>query len=337
MKTSGLLLSLLILTLGLASSDVHGQSLNGAFDDVIDQSQEKMVKVFGAGAGRVESYATGMIVSSEGLILTRQGVFLEGNQVRVITSDGKIHSASVLRRNREIQVALLKIEAKTPEYFELSAKPVGKKGDWVLALNNAFRVADKKEPVSVTVGVISLRSTIDARLNLKDIAYRGPIVLIDCITSNPGAAGGAVVNESGKLVGMLGRIIKSSDTNTRLNYAVPSTVLKKFVENQLQENTTVVDSGKSAKPADLGIRLMKFGGKRDPAYVDRVIRKSPAQDVGIRPDDLIVSLNGVSIKTIRDFETAMKGIEPGKEVIIIYRQPGSDQIIRVPIKAVEKK
>ncbi len=314
----------------------EAQSLDGAFDDVIDNSQKRMVKIFGAGAGRVESYATGFIISDDGKILTRQGVFLEGNAVRVITPDGQVHEASVLKRNRELQVALLKITAKTPDYFSLSEKEVGKKGDWVVALSNAFKVADKQENVSVTIGIISLRSTIDAKLNRKDVAYRGPIVVIDCITSNPGAAGGAVVDTSGNLVGMIGKIIKSSETNTRLNYAVPVTMLNKFVEGKL-EKSAVASTTKSGKKADLGIRLMKFGGKREPAYVDRVVRKSPAHEIGIRPDDLIVSLNGVTTKTIQDFNDAMEDIEPGTEVIIIYKKPRSDEIIRVPIKAIEKK
>ena len=314
------------------------QSLNGVFDKAIDASQKRMVKVFGAGAGRVESYATGMIVSENGLIITRQGVFLEGNQVRVITADGKTHAAAVLKRNRELQAALIKIPAKTPDYFKLSDKKIGRKGDWVAALSNAFKVADKREDVSVTLGCISLRSFIEAKRNKRDIAYKGPVILLDCITSNPGAAGGAVVDAEGQLVGMIGTIIKSDETNTRLNYAVPTETLKKFVEGKLESTTVASSSDKTKKKAaDLGIRMMKFVGKREPPYADKVIRNSPAYEIGIRPDDLIISLNGKTTKTIADFNEAMDEIEPGKEIIIIYKKPRTDEIIRVPLKAVEKK
>ena len=330
--------TLLLAILISSSSMVSAQSLNGVFDKAIDASQKKMVKVFGAGAGRVESYATGMIVSENGLIITRQGVFLEGNQVRVITADGKTHAAAVLKRNRELQAALIKIPVKTPDHFKLTDKMVSRKGDWVVALSNAFKVADKSEDVSATLGCISLRSYIEAKRNKRDIAYKGPVILIDCITSNPGAAGGAVVNADGDLVGMIGTIIKSDETNTRLNYAVPSETLKKFVEGKLEVSTAVANkTEKARKKADLGIRMMKFVGKREPPYADKVIRNSPAYEIGIRPDDLIVSLNGKTTKTIADFHEAMAEIEPGKEVIIIFKKPRTDEIIRVPLKAIEKK
>ncbi len=333
-----LILGLTIALISICCGDVQAQSLNGIFDKAIDSSQKKMVKIFGAGVGRVESYSSGMIVSDNGLIITRQGVFLEGNQVRVITADGKTHEAAVLKRNREIQAALLKIPAKTPDHFKLTDKQVGKKGDWVVAISNAFKVADKREHLSVTLGCITLRSYIEAKRNKRDIAYKGPVILIDCITSNPGAAGGAVIGAKGELIGMIGTIIKSDETNTRLNYTVPTATLKKFVEGKL--DTTAVASTKSKTPkkqADLGIRMMKFVGKREPPYADKVTRNSPAYEVGIRPDDLIISLNGKTTKTIADFNEAMSEIEPGKEVIIIFKKPRSDEIIRVPLKAVEKK
>ena len=119
-------------------------------------------------------------------------------------------------------MALLKISpTEELDCFSLSDSDVGQKGDWVIALSNAFKVASKSEPVSAMIGVISLRSSIEARLNQRDVAYKGPLVLIDAITSNPGASGGAVVTFDGDLVGMVGKLINSSETNTRLNYAVP--------------------------------------------------------------------------------------------------------------------
>ena len=146
------------------------------------------------------------------------------------------HIATILKRDRETQLSLLKIQAVTPSFFELSADSVGKKGDWVIALSNAFKVADKDEPVSAMLGVISLRTTMEARLTKRDVAYRGELVLIDAITSNPGASGGAVITPDGRLVGIVGKIINSSETNTRLNYAVPTQVLHEFVAGKASVN-----------------------------------------------------------------------------------------------------
>ena len=306
----------------------------GFFQTLVEEAQPKMVKVFGAGAGRVDSFATGIIVSNDGKIITTQGVFLDGREVRVVTSDGVSHAATILNRNRVSQMALLKINRETPDYFELTSEPVGEKGDFVVALTNAFKVADHEEPLSATAGVISLRSSIEAWMNKRDLAYAGELVLIDAITSNPGAGGGAVVMGDGRLVGMVGKIINSSETNTRLNYAVPSSVLLQFVNGELNEQNQKAVA-KSAGNADLGIVLFKMGGRTDPAYIDRVRRGTPARAAGLRPDDMVVSLAGEKTATVRDFEQSLSKLRPGEEIFIIVKR--GRELKRIAITPVEKK
>lgn len=296
-----------------------------ALTQLVTANQQRLVKVFGAGAGRVEAYASGIIVSPDGLIVTTQGVFLEGTQVRVVLADGNAYSATVLKRDRTVQLALLKIEAATPHYFVLAEEPVGEQGDWVVALSNAFRVADKDEPLSAMLGVVSLRTSIDARLNDRDVAYRGELILIDAITSNPGAGGGAVVTLDGRLVGVIGKIINSSETNTRLNYAIPSHVVASFVRGDLAAARPTVAGGQ----ADLGIRLFELGGKRNPAYIDRVTPGGPAYAAGLQTDDMIISLAGERIGSIRDYETALDKLSPDQEVVIIVKR--GTELLRVNV------
>lgn len=299
----------------------------------IDFGQARMVKIVGAGAGRVEGYGTGMVVSPDGLIITSQGVFLDGQQTRVILADGSTHDATVLRRDREIQLALLKIDRPTPEYFELSSQPVGQQGDWVVALNNAFKVADKQEPVSVMLGVIALRTTMEARLNERDVAYRGELILVDAITSNPGAAGGAVLTLDRKLVGVVGKIINSSETNTRLNYAVPVELVARFVAGKSSE--PAAPSATNGVRGELGLRVMDLGGRRDPAYIDRVTRGGPADQAGLKADDLIVSIGGEKIGTVRDYQQVAERLQAGQEVIIVVKR--GLELLRLPVVPVEKK
>ncbi len=306
----------------------------GFFQTLVDAAQPKMVKVFGAGAGRVDSFATGIIVSNDGKIITTQGVFLDGREVRVVTSDGVSHAATILNRNRVSQMALLKIDRGTPDYFELSPDNVGEKGDFVVALTNAFKVADHEEPLSATVGVISLRSTIEAWLNKRDLAYAGELVLIDAITSNPGAGGGAVIMGDGNLVGMVGKIINSSETNTRLNYAIPSSVLLQFVNGELKE-ASQKETVKAAGNADLGIVLFKLGGRSDPAYIDRVKRGTPAREVGLKPDDMVVSINGEKTATVKAYQEVLTKLRPEEEVFIIVKR--GRELLRIAITPTEKK
>lgn len=298
------------------------------FYSAIEQAQPKMAKVFGASVGKVEGNATGILVSGEGHILTIQGVYLDGRNVRVILADGTEYPATVLKRDRQTQLAVLKIEAKTPNFFELSREPVGQQGDWVIALTNAFRVADKDEPVSAMWGIISLRTSIEARLNQRDVAYQGELVVVDCITSNPGAGGGAVITADGRLVGMVGRIIDSSETNTRLNYAVPSSVLASFVSSDPTEKTNKEQIDRQEK-AELGIVLFKMGGRDSPAYVDRTRPGSPAALAKLQADDLIVSIGGQKIGTVKQYEAALTTLKPDEEVILIVKR--GDSVLRIPI------
>ena len=315
------------------TASVEGAKVaNGVLKVAVDESQPRMVKVYGASAGRVDGYATGVIVSNEGHILTTRGVFLDGRTVRVVTSDGKTHNASVLKRDRVLQVALLQLQIETPMFFELTDQPVSEKGDWVVAISNAFKVAEKTEALSATLGVVSLRSTIEARYNKRDVAYMGDVVLIDCITSNPGAAGGAVVTLDGQLVGMIGRVINSTETNTRLNYAIPSHLLKRFLEGD--EDVVAAEKPESEK-GDLGIKLFKLGGRNNPAYIDRVVRGGPAAEVGLKPDDLIISIAGQTISTVTDYNEAVETLSADQEILMIVKRGSS--LIRFPITPTAKK
>ena len=304
-----------------ACSPAQESQQEGFLQKLIGTAQPKMVKVFGAGAGRVEGFSTGFVVSDDGKILTAQGVLLDGKQIRVVMADGTSHVATILKRDRVRQVALLKIQATTPDFFELSNEPVGQKGDWIVALSNAFKVADKQEPLSATLGVVSLRTALEARLNKRDVAYQGELVLIDAIVSNPGAAGGAVLNIDGKLVGMIGKVINSSETNTRLNYAVPNNFLADFVANR---QTDQVDKDATAAPvagnADLGIVLFKLGGRSNPAYIDRVKRGSPAADAKLQTDDMIVAIAGEKIGSVKDYLNKVETLRPDEEILIIVKR-----------------
>jgi serine protease Do len=240
-----------------------------------------------------------------------------------------------LRRDRRRKLALLKITANTPQHFKLSQEPIGQKGDWVVAVSNAFRVADKDEPLSVMMGIVSLRTSIQARLNTRDVAYEGDLILIDAITSNPGAGGGAVLDADGRLIGMIGKIINSSETNTRLNYAVPTPTLYRFVNEKLVAKQAVEKSQprNPTENIDLGIRIFRLGGKRDPAYVDRVVSKSPAAVAGLKPDDLIVSVGGEKIGTVRQYDQVIALPQDSHEIVVVVKR--GKKLLRFILKLAE--
>ncbi len=317
MKLPALFIAI-VCAAGLTAAAQDSPSIDGAFAPAVEHAQARTVKIFGAGIGRSPGYATGLIVSPQGEILTTQGVFLAGDNLRVTLADGTTHPAQVIRRSQKLLVALLKIDTITQEHFELDQQPVARKGDWVLGVSNAFKVADGSEPLSVNIGVLSLRTRLDARRGYHDFPFDGDVYLIDAITSNPGASGGAVVNAEGKLVGMIGRVIESRATNTRLNYAIPADLLKAFVEDK-EEQPAVASVDPMPMPgakAELGIRLFALGGRKSPAYIDRIVPGSPAAQAGLKTDDLVLSIDGQVVRDGGDYRRIVETLRPGSEVVL---------------------
>ena len=317
----------------LLASPVLAQDPDNVFAKAVAIAQERCVKIYGAGTNKAAGYATGLIVSPNGHILTAQGIYLSSPRLRVTLPDGTTHDAQIARRNRKLESALLKIETDTPDFFTLPEKPNVQKGDWVLSVSNLFKVADGAEQMSVNLGIVSLRSAVEGRHRKADLAYEGDVLLVDAITSNPGASGGALVDVEGNLVGMIGKLMMSSRSRARLNYAVPADLLADFVAGK----TTDVTGDKpdpDAKPS-LGIRLFAFAGKRAPAYIDRVIAGSPAAKAGLKKDDLILAISGEVIRNTRDYKNAFKKLRPGTQTTIVVKR--KLEIFRVDLTPVAKK
>jgi serine protease Do len=245
----------------------------------------------------------------------------------------------VVRSDASLQAALLKIEHKTSDYFNLHHDPATVEGgDWVLAVSNAFKVADGQEPLSVNLGVFTARTKLDARRGAQDFPYTGDVVLFDAITSNPGAAGGAVITADGKLLGMIGRVIEGKYAGTRLNYAFPVDVLRDFVfhpEKLPVASETPAVKTANTQPGDLGIRLFALGGRKAPAFVDRVVAESPAAQAGIKTDDLVISIDGKPIKNGEDFQKAIATITVGQQVAVEVKRKNS--VLNFPLVAAGKQ
>jgi len=293
-----------------------------AFRDAMDYAQKRCVRLYGGGAGREHGYATGLLVSPDGLILAAQGIYLGSDSLRVVLPDGHRCEAQVVRHSEKLQTALLKVEAKTPLYFPLDDARV-EQGDWVFAVSNAFNVASNEEPLSVNLGIVSVRAEMEARHRTQDVPYEGEILLIDAITGNPGAPGGAVCTLDGKLVGMIGKLFQSVNTRTRINYAVPVDMLKRFVEGKDAEETPARPDETppaAGQGAYVGIRLFKLSGDKAPAYVDSVAPNSPAKAAGIRKDDLVLSIGQEVVRSCREYDEALAKLRAGKEVRFLLKR-----------------
>jgi serine protease Do len=318
-----------------SSVPVYADELNSIFANANKIAQQRCVKIFGAGIGRVEGYGTGILVSEEGHILTASGVMLSGERIFVGLADGSRHQAKVERRSQNLQAAILKIETSTPDYFDLTNGSSAVQGDWVLGVSNCFKVADGREPLSVNLGVVSLRTSLDTKRGVQDVPYIGDVLLIDAITSNPGAPGGAVVDIEGKLVGMIGRILESTDTGTRMNYAIPVDLLAKFYAGAPLDGETPVVRDPAKGEVYVGIRVFSLGiGNKALAYVDRVAPNSPGDSAGLRSDDLIVAIGTHTIHDIREYKKIVAQLTPGEEIVFLVKR--KNDLVELPLTPVLK-
>ena len=296
----------------------------------------RIVKVYGAKVGRTPGYATGLIISDKGEILTANGTYLNGERIRVILPDGSSHVAKAQRRSRADQLAILKIDLETKQYFDLSKPSAVYKGQWIVAVSNLFKIADAAEPESAMLGVVSLQTKLEAKRGNQAFPYEGEVVLLDSITSNPGAPGGAVVDaQTGSLLGMIGPVLESRSSGTKLNYAIPTKVLAAFVNNTTTSNKVAKKDVKPKRPY-LGIKLFRLDGKRAPAYIDRVAKGSPAAGAGLRPDDAILGIADERIKTIKQYDEVAGSLVPGVAVELAVKR--GDRLMQVsitPIAATE--
>lgn len=313
----------------------------GGFDRAIESALPRVVKLYGLGAGKQAGYGSGVLVSADGEVLTVFSLLIDARNIRAVTADGTAYQAEVLFRDTKRQLALLKLKPdpeRDPasvsdepfDYFDTSREAALIPGDWIVAAGNAFKVADGSEQVSLAHGIFSTRTRLDARRRLKDFSYRGDVLVIDAITSNPGAPGSAVVNLAGEFVGMIGRVVTSNRTHTNFNYAIPQDVLDEFYREATMPAEAIAERGAASagtvvkaeevKPFDPGIRISRVGYRTVLPFVERVRFGSPAQRAGVRKDDLILSINGRAVPDARSYSECFERLAPDEPIELVIRR-----------------
>src|SRR6185295_10367940 len=120
----------------------------------------------------------------------------------------------------------------------------------VFAFSNLFGIAAGDEPVSMLHGVISAVAPLEARRGAFSNNFHGNVYVVDAAANNPGAAGGALTDSHGRLVGMLGKELRSSLTDTWLNYALPVAAFAPTVEDIIAGRYTKPDLKEVDRPSN---------------------------------------------------------------------------------------
>lgn len=363
--------SLTLLLVLLSSFLTTTPARTEGFDIAIEKSLPAVIKLYGIGAGMEKGFGSGVLVSPDGMVLTVFSLLIDARTIRAVDAEGTTYEADVLYRDRQRQLAMLKLKPRAsldimqgwdhpsdendPQaqatmkpfpYIDISCDLKTQSGpscgvelmpgDWVLSVGNAFKVADGAEKVSIAHGVFSARTHLDARRRVKDFPYTGDVLVIDAITSNPGAPGSALVNLDGEFIGLIGREVISNQTHTHLNYALPRDVLYEFyIEAKAFQPGSDASLAHARKPKpqpkiDIGIRISKAGYQTVLPFVERVKFGSLAGKAGVRKDDLILSINNRNVASIDDYNKRLRSATPGESINLVIRR--GRRILNIVVK-----
>jgi S1-C subfamily serine protease len=298
------------------------------------------VKVYGAGGIRgLEHYQSGILISSKGHVLTVSSYVLDSDEVTVVLDDGRHFTAQQAAADPLTEIAVLKFDPGGDDvpHFDLSAAVTADSGARVLAFSNLFGIAAGEEPVSVLHGVISAVAPLEARRGSFTTNFHGNVYVVDASTNNPGAAGGALTDSQGRLLGMLGKELRSSLTDTWLNYALPVAAFAPTVEDILAGRFTPAELKEVDRPSNplslaaLGIVLVPDVVTRTPPYIDRVVANSPAAAAGLRPDDLLVMIDSQVASSCRQAVQFIERLE--HDATVRFGVLRGEQFLEVTLKA----
>ena len=252
-----------------------------------------------------EGAGSGVIVRRDGLILTNFHVIQGAQEITVTLLTGKKLPGRVVGSDRFTDMAVIKVESDRPlPVAELGTSNNLKVGQLAIAIGNPFGLGS-----SVTVGVLSA---------LNRSIQIGPDFVVDNLIQtdaaiNPGNSGGALVDSAGRLIGINTAIVREAQG---IGFAIPVDIAVTIM-NQL------INTGRVVRPA-LGIVL---GGEIDPqiqqsyglpvdhgVIVQDVPAGSPAATAGMEANDVIVGINGQTIKGINDLRRTLFEKQPGDRV-----------------------
>lgn len=275
------------------------------------------------GDRRARGLGSGVIISSDGYIVTNNHVVRDADEVTVSLQNGKKYDAEIVGNDRDTDIAVLKIDAGALQYARWGNSENLRIGQWVLAIGNPFELMN-----SVTAGIVSALG----RSNVMGGAMYENFIQTDAAI-NPGNSGGALVTINGELIGINTAIYSNSGGYMGIGFAVPASMAKRVTE-------ALIRDGK-VKRGYLGL----YGGNVDEnfvkalglknskgAVVNQVLEDSPADNAGIEDGDVIIELNGEVIESFDDLRIKVAWIPPGTQIPVKIIREGRERTVYVTLK-----
>ncbi len=266
----------------------------------------------------VVASGSGVIISSDGYIVTNNHVVEGADALEVTLDDKRTFAAKVIGADPTTDIALIKIEGNDFPFIPWGDSDKLQVGEWVLAIGNPFNLAS-----TVTAGIVSAKARSINIINSRSAIEA--FIQTDAAV-NPGNSGGALVNVSGELVGIITAIASPTGSFSGYSFAVPERIAKKTVSD-LMEYGAVQRAFVGISISDVTSELAQKNGVSSlkGVYVNSVTNGGAAQDAGIKPGDVVLKVNGVEVNKVSELQEQIGQYRPGQQMSITIMRDGKTQ------------
>lgn len=269
---------------------------------------------------------SGFIISNDGYILTNNHVVGGADKITITLNDSREFEAKLIGTDPSTDVAIIKIDGKDLPIIELGDSDKLEIGEWAIAVGNPFGLN-----ASVTVGVVSAKGRselgITGRGGYEDFIQTDAAI-------NPGNSGGPLLNIDGKAVGLNTAIFSQSGGYMGIGFAIPIN-LAENVKDQLVKFGKVERGfiGIYMDQNDITSELAELFGLKENhgVIITDVIPGSPAEEAGLKADDVIIELNGKKIKNYLTFRNAIAMLKPGTKIKLKIFRDGKEENVKLKI------
>lgn len=265
---------------------------------------------------------SGVIIRSDGYIVTNNHVVADASKVSVTLNDNKTFDATVVGTDPATDVALIKIDATGLPTLKFADSDKLRLGEWVLAIGSPYDLRS-----TITAGIVSAKGRSMPN-------YTGEFKIESFIQTdaavNPGNSGGALVNKKGELVGVNTAIISQTGSYTGYSFAVPSNIVRKTVSD-------IMDYG-SVRRAKLGVTMQPIDQKiaddlklssLEGVYIVEVSKGGAADKAGIRKGDVLLKVDSHDVKGTSSLQEIVNGYHPGDVAKVVVLRDGKQHTLKV--------
>jgi len=272
-------------------------------------------------AQRAFGLGSGVIISRRGYILTNQHVVEAADEIEVALADGKKFAAKVVGSDPETDLAVLKVDAQNLPAITLGQAENLRVGDVVLAIGNPLGVGQ-----TVTMGIVSALHRTGLSINTFENFIQTDAAI------NQGNSGGALIDASGNLVGINTAILSQTGGSIGIGFAIPVSTAKQVME-QLIETGAVTRGWVGVELREITADLaesFKLGATAG-VLVAGVQRGSPGDRAGIKPGDIVVTVDGKQVRDPDSMRNLIVALVPGKQTTLKLKRGRNELELQVQV------